>query len=174
MSRFKGPVRGHVWKLSSSVRTNLDILLSPCSDSMHCRFTWKLIPCGPDTACFLGTSWAEYTDGLSLQKNKCHIQTFGAEEEIGFAHTRRVTNCPYHTSENTEGDSGKSCYRSFHLSQQPCFLFMDIHPFDQTPLSSWWAEWGSTVRQGMVSPPLCGQSCSLMSNPGLAMRKFSF
>lgn len=36
------------------------------------------------------------------------------------------------------------------------------------------AQWGSTVKQGMVPLPLYGQSDFLTSNPGLGMRKLSF
>lgn len=49
------------------------------SGSMCCRLTWSLVPGGPDTECFWGTSWPKSTDGLSLQKNKYHIQPFRAQ-----------------------------------------------------------------------------------------------
>lgn len=40
------------------------------SGSVYYRLTWNLVPGGPDTECFLGTSWPKYIDGL---QKKCHI-----------------------------------------------------------------------------------------------------
>lgn len=47
-------------------------------------------------------------------------------------------------------------------------------PFTKTLPPPGEAEWGSTVKQGMVPLPLYGQSDFLMSNPGLGMRKLHF